>query len=589
MLTPGFRKTSQYLMPAVEEHAPLGSYNLYPVFEIGEGSVFRKVESLANAISGRAAIIIDGYTGVFFDYLKSQLEEEFRKSGTGYSWISASFFMKSPEEIEELKILSCGAGDPLFGTKTTLSISDIFDLDAVEQFRKNPPEVPFIIIGPGASFVFPDGFHVWCDLPKNEIQYRSRAGSVTNLGERYPTDPREMYKRYYFFDWVILNRHKEKCSRIIDILVDTQRPDDITWMYGSVFREKISELSASAFRVRPWFEPGSWGGTWLKSKIKGLPQDVPNYAWSFELITPENGIIFSSSGLMFEFSFDFLMYLEGRSVLGSSFERFGTEFPIRFDYLDTVEGGNLSVQCHPREDYIKTEFGENFAQDETYYIAHSAEDSGVYLGLTENCDPKLFFNELKESSIAGTSVDIRSYVQFHRSEKNDLFVIPRGTVHGSGANNLVLEISSTPYIFTFKMYDWLRPDLDGKPRQLNIARAEENLNPSYRGELIRNSFISRPEYVLKDEDREIERLSTHDSMFFEVMRYRFSKEVVIRTDGKCLVLNLIEGETVLAETGNGRKLTVNCSETFVIPSAAVSARLINLSDKQATIVAASVK
>ena len=143
------------------------------------------------------------------------------------------------------------------------------------------------------------------------------------------------------------SRHKRALYARIDWFVDSQRLDTITFACGEALREGLARLAHSFFRVRPWFEPGPWGGQWLRRHMPQLAQEVPNYAWSFELITPENGLLFISDGWLLEVAFDFLMQRNPFDITGASASVFGDEFPIRFDFLDTFAGGNLSVQCHP--------------------------------------------------------------------------------------------------------------------------------------------------------------------------------------------------------------------------------------------------
>jgi mannose-6-phosphate isomerase class I len=581
------RETSQFELPIIKTKSP-GKYDIYPTHEIGNNLIYQGYNTLASVMASSKIIKIDGYVGIKFGDIKENLNAEFLKIGIQPKWVNVESALKEEKEIDELIAPYLGGNDPVFGKLCDLEIKDFYQQGMLNSLSKLTSDSPIIFYGIGADLVPTEGKTVFFEISKNEIQYRSRAGSILNLGSSVSENPQDMYKRFYFVDWPVLNNHKKNLVPKIDFLVDGQRAEDITWTGGDDWRKSIGSIINAPIRVRPWFSPGAWGGQWMKDKIDGLAENVVNYAWSFELIVPENGVILESSGLMLEFSFDFLMFQAGKEILGQDFSTYKYEFPIRFDFLDTVEGGNLSIQCHPQKEYMKKYFGENITQEETYYILDKKEGASVYLGFQKDVTAAQFGEALKTSASESKGIEINQFVQEFESEKHELYLIPPGTIHSAGKNNLILEISSTPYIYTFKLYDWLRLGLDGNPRPLNIDRGMDNLVFDRAGAKVKEELISKSIVLQSGEQYSLEHLPTHKEHFYDVHRYTINTSVKVNTSGKVHVLNLVEGEAVQIITQDSSAIYYY-AETFIIPAAVIEYTIKNLGKSPIKVLKAFIK
>ena len=264
-----------------------------------------------------------------------------------------------------------------------------------------------------------------------------------------------------------------------------------------------------------------------------------------------------------------LVFYQTRNLLGAPVEaRFGQDFPIRFDFLDTMGGGNLSLQVHPTTQYIRDTFGIYYTQDESYYLLDAGEGATVYLGLKDGVDPDEMIAALNEAQESGTTFDTEKYVNKWPARKHDHYLIPAGTIHCSGSEAMVLEISATPSIFTFKLWDWDRLGLDGKPRPINIAHGSHVIQWERQTDFVRDQLVNHFEPRAEGEDWREERTGLHENEFIETRRHWFSGKVPHNTGGGVNVLNVVEGDELIVEspTDAFEPFIVHYAETFIVPA-----------------------
>jgi mannose-6-phosphate isomerase class I len=542
------------------------SYDPNPRYPVADGEVEVGYGSLADDVGrdGNRTLAIDGPAALSWDRFLAGLVQELGRRNVTAELVDARRFLAPWEEIKQRTARSVLGGDPVFGRIFEGALAELFD----ELPRVQSGARVVVVFGPGSAFVEHD--LLWyADLPKRLSLTAVRRGGAGNLGQSAGQAGTE--QQLLFVDWPVLERHKQELLPRLDRYVDLSEYETPRSLVGEALRRTLYDLAGSPFRTRPTFLPGPWGGQWLRDTL-GISTDAPNLAWSYELITPESGILLGTEEPI-EVGFELLMAAEGDRVLGAELAmRFGVSFPIRFDYLDTFGGGHLSIQCHPSAEYMRETFGLPYTQHETYYVVDTKPGAEIFLGLREDADLEAFRVEAERAEDPGLELEPGRYLQTHPAVQHRLYLIPAGTPHASGADNIVLEISATPYLYTLRFYDWLRRDLEGELRPVHLVHAFSNLDPLRSGESVRRELIPEPRPVRKGTDWVELELGRLPDLFFAVHRVDFEEAVDQDTAGRFHVLNLVAGQQVEIESETGVH-GLAYAETIVVPAAVGQYRL----------------
>ena len=539
------------------------NYDKYPSTRV-EGAVWRGWEAISRTLEqNRGPVLaVDCYAGVLED-------EAIRGIGKGFSTILRTRdLMKSEADIRVMTDRFM-TDDVLFGYVSPLHLEEFFDAAALEKARSRiGPDT--LIVGPGAAMVAgEEACLVYADMARWEIQQRMRAHRVCGLGIDNRPDPVSVqYKRGYFIDWRLLDAYKDRLFHRVQWWLDTNVPDDPKLISGETFLRGMAATARRPFRVVPFFDPAPWGGQWMK-EVCDLDRSVSNFGWCFDCVPEENSLLLEVEGVKVEFPSQDLVLLHSRELLGVPVEgRFGKDFPIRFDFLDTMGGGNLSLQVHPTTQFIREQFGMPYTQDESYYLMDAEEDATVFLGVRSGVDKEAMLSDLRAAQRGEMSFDAEKYVNRLPAKKHDHFLIPGGTIHCSGANAMVLEISATPNLFTFKLWDWNRLGLDGKPRPINVERGSKVIQWERDTEYVKARLVNHFEETGSGDGCKEIRTGLHPAEFIETRRTAFTGVAPFHTGDSVQVLNLVEGKAALVESPGKRfpPFEVHYAETFIIPA-----------------------
>lgn len=283
--------------------------------------------------------------------------------------------------------------------------------------------------------------------------------------------------------------------------------------------------------LEPTFKDYIWGGVRLRTEFN-KKCNYDKIAESWELSCHKDGNSIVSNGEFKGLTLSEYINKNGKSCLGTDCEKF-EYFPVLIKLIDAKD--NLSVQVHPDNDYALRVEGE-YGKTEMWYIVDCDEGASLIYGVNKEISKEEFAERIKNNTL----LEIANSVPV---KKGDVFFIKSGTLHAIGKGILIAEIQQNSNT-TYRVYDYGRVGVDGKPRQLHIDKAIDvtSLKPVQKA----------PKPVIQKADGYTKELLS-SCEYFNVEKYEVSKSISFIADKKSF-------HSILVLDGSGR-LTY-CNNTF---------------------------
>lgn len=543
----------------------------------GVHSVAKKLASL---LKEGKRLGLDAYPGADYESLVNVLRQQC--AGAGILFIDAAALLKPAGEIEAIVspyLPEDKERDPvlLYGRRYMDGFAGLQDEGKVRVLRETLAASRGVLVyGQGALALELEQAYdarVWMDVTPRTAVLAYKNGHVRNIGALKDLPYGQTMRRNYYVDFEIAIEVRWELikSGKLDWYISADLPESMQMLSFADLNVLFEELVERPFRCRPVYLEGVWGGYYLH-RLRNLPKEMRNCAWIFDMIPMEVSIVAKTDSYEFEAPFFTFVQAMGEKLLGrQAYEQFGGYFPIRFNYDDTYHAsGNMSIQCHPGAEYVMNNHDELGRQDESYYICVTGMDAKTYLGFKDETSCDEFFEHARRAEKSGEKMDFEKYVSHVPSVPGTQVMIPAGTIHASGRNQVILEIGSlTVGSYTYKLYDYQRTDPQtGLPRPIHLDMGSEVIKKEYTKDWVEKNLVNHGGLVREGEGfREII-VGEHDLLYFSLRNLIFDKTVTDNTEGLFHVLALVDGEKVRVESADdpSKFYIMNSMDMAVIPA-----------------------
>ena len=301
------------------------------------------------------------------------------------------------------------------------------------------------------------------------------------------------------------------------------------------------------FLFHPNLHTVVWGGHQLQP-YKGLePTDEPiGESWEVSAVPSSTSIISNGSFAGRDIISVISEYPE--DILGKAVnEKYHGQLPLLVKFIDAER--DLSIQVHPNDEMAQREHGK-MGKSEMWYVIRADEGSHLYAGFKQEITPEEYQQRIADGTIIEVLAD-------HQVKAGDVFYLPAGRIHAICGGILLAEVQQSSDV-TYRIYDYNRPGMDGKPRELHTELAAQALDYHVE-ENYRTEYVDNPNKAIQ----------IIDSPYFDVRVMEISKPFHrdLRKYDSFIISMCIEGDCKLCVRSTGDEILLRQGCSTLVPAA----------------------